>query len=184
MSATSVKNVFISPAFSRDSGGAGDRMAADREAAPSARPLRNLLAFAGWRTQALEAFLLLALIASAQRYLIGVGEIPGLPHPYCLPVLLASCQYGMRGGLIAAVAASFAYFLGLSPVRSRGLLHLRQDGHDPARLLAGDGANYRRATQFAYASTCGAGALLCNLPAAGGRPQQWPRAGHRRNQRA
>src|SRR5271165_5849759 len=115
MSATSIKGAFIIPAPSRESGRAEDYSAVDREAAPRARFLRQILTFAGWRTQALEAFLLLAVIAGAQRYLGGLGEIPGLPHPYWLPVLLASCQYGMRGGLIATVAASFVYFIGLSP---------------------------------------------------------------------
>ena len=75
----------------------------------------EMLSLAGWRRQALETFVFLAVIAVLQRRLFGAAEIPGLPHPYWLPVLLASCQYGVKGGMIATVAASLVYLFGLPP---------------------------------------------------------------------
>ena len=116
MSTTSTMNAFANPAVARDSreargGRAGDGGAAHRG--------RSLLAvrrtLAGWRRQVLETFVFLAVIAVSQRRPFGADEIPGLPHPYWIPVLLASCQYGMKGGMIATVAASVLYLLGLSP---------------------------------------------------------------------
>jgi hypothetical protein len=62
-----------------------------------------------------ETLVFLAVITVLQRWVFGAAEIPGLPHPYWLPVLLASCQYGLSGGMIAAVAASVVYWFGLSP---------------------------------------------------------------------
>jgi K+-sensing histidine kinase KdpD len=70
---------------------------------------------AGLRRQAAETLVFLAVIAVLQRHLFGSAEVLGLPHPYWLPVLLASCQYGVRGGLIATVAASLVYLFELSP---------------------------------------------------------------------
>jgi hypothetical protein len=65
--------------------------------------------------QALETFVFLAVITILQRNFPGAGEVPGLPNLYWVPVLLASCQYGVTGGMVAAVAASLVYALGLSP---------------------------------------------------------------------
>lgn len=113
MSTTSIKSGFaVLPPDSHEAGGYSVNGAG---AVHGGRSLFEALSLAGWRRQALEIFVFLAVIAISQRSLFGVGEIPGLPHPYWLPVLLASCQYGVRGGMIATVAASALYFFGLSP---------------------------------------------------------------------
>ncbi|RBP07131.1 hypothetical protein DFR50_12961 [Roseiarcus fermentans] len=89
------------------------------EAAPGAETNPGARAgpgpFAGWRRQALETTAFLAVIAVGAHRLAGDADLAGLPHPYWLPVLLASCQYGVSGGMIAAVVASGVYVLGLSP---------------------------------------------------------------------
>lgn len=57
----------------------------------------------------------LGLIAVFRHWLGGTAEIAGMPHPYWLPVLLASAQYGISGGVIATIAASSLYFLEAAP---------------------------------------------------------------------
>ena len=115
MSTTPIKNAFVVPAFPRDRREAGGYGASDDGAAHREPPLFATLSLAIWGKRVLETFVLLAVIAILQRWLFGVAEIPGLPHPYWLPVLLASCQYGMSGGMFATVAASVVYWFGLSP---------------------------------------------------------------------
>ena len=115
MSTTSIKNDFVVPALPRRAHEAGGYSAEDGDVARQGRSLLEVLLLAGWRRQILETLVFLAVIAVLQRRLFGAAEIPGLPHPYWLPVLLASCQYGVRGGMIATLAASVVYFLGLSP---------------------------------------------------------------------
>lgn len=115
MSTTSIKNGFVVPAFPRDWHEAGGNRASDGGAAHREPQLFEMLSLAGWRKQAWETFVFLAVVTVSQRWLFGVAEIPGLPHPYWLPVLLASCQYGMSGGVFAAVAASLVYWFWLSP---------------------------------------------------------------------
>ncbi len=80
--------------------------------------------------QALETLVFLAVITILQRSFPGAGEVPGLPNLYWLPVLLASCQYGVMGGMVAAVAASLVYVLGLSPQSAA------QDFYEYARMVA------------------------------------------------
>ena len=115
MSTTSIKNGFVVRAFPRDGREAGGDRAGDGSTAYREQPLLEMLSLAGWRKRLLETFVFLVVITVLQRWLFGVAEIPGLPHLYWLPVLLASCQYGMSGGMIAAVAASLFYWFGLSP---------------------------------------------------------------------
>jgi K+-sensing histidine kinase KdpD len=115
MSTTSTKKGFVVPAFPRDCREAGGYGASDGGAAHREPPLLAMLSLAGWRKRVLETFVFLAVITVLQRSLFGVAEIPGLPHPYWLPVLLASCQYGVSGGMFATVAASVMYLFGLSP---------------------------------------------------------------------
>ncbi len=76
--------------------------------------LLEMLSLSGWRRLTLEILLLLAAIAALRHWFFDAIEIPGMPHPYWLPVLLASSQYGVVGGLIATVAASVFYFFELS----------------------------------------------------------------------
>jgi hypothetical protein len=115
MSSTSIKNGFVDPAFPRDCREAGGYRASDGGAAHREPPLLEILSLAVWGKRVLETLAFLAVITVLQRSLFGVAEFPGLPHPYWLPVLLASCQYGMSGGMIATVATSVAYWFGLSP---------------------------------------------------------------------
>jgi hypothetical protein len=115
MSTTSIKSSFAVPAFTRESSEAADYRANAGGAADQEPRLLELLALAEWRKLLLETFVLLAVITVLQRWLFGASGMPGLPHPYCLPVLLASCQYGVSGGMIATASASAVYLFGLSP---------------------------------------------------------------------
>ncbi len=108
MATTSVKAGHVFPTLPRDHEVAAGTQAFEGAASPKMAPP------GGWRRQLLETAAFLAVIAFAQHRLGGAG-IPGLPHPYWLPVLLASCQYGVAGGMVATVAASVVYVLDLSP---------------------------------------------------------------------
>jgi hypothetical protein len=77
--------------------------------------LLEMLSLSGWRKLTLETLALLALMAFLRHWFFGVTQTPGMPHPYWLPVLLASNQYGVSGGMIATVAASAVYLFELSP---------------------------------------------------------------------
>ena len=130
MSAISVIKGLEVPELPGNSFEAMSYTASDGGVTRGGRSLRQLISLAGWRRQILETLLFLGVIAVLQRRLFGAEEIPGLPHPYCIPVLLASCQYGMGGGFIATVAASVAYFIGLSPQSAA------QDFYDYAGTVA------------------------------------------------
>jgi hypothetical protein len=114
MSTTSIKDGFVVPVLSRDSREAGGHRTDDGGAAHRAWWPLEMLSPTGWRRQVLETLVFLAVIVVSQRWSFG-AEIPGLPHPFWLPVLLASCQYGVSGGIIATVAASVLYLFRLSP---------------------------------------------------------------------
>ncbi len=77
--------------------------------------LVDILSLTNWRRLTVETIFLLAATTLLQRRGIGLGAIPGLPHLYWIPVLLAVTQYGMSAGVIATIAASLAYWLQLSP---------------------------------------------------------------------
>jgi hypothetical protein len=115
MSATSVKNEFVIPTVGRSSDGFENYLGEARAVERRGLRLREMLSLAGWRIQALESIVLLVLIAAIRRIFVGDVDIPGLPHPYWIPVLLGSCQYGIRGGVIATIASSIFYFFDLSP---------------------------------------------------------------------
>jgi hypothetical protein len=115
MSTTSIKDGFLIPASTRDCREDGGYGASDGGAAHRELPLLEIFSLAGWRKLLFETSAFLAVIVVLHRWLFGAAEIPGLPHPYWLPVLLASCQYGVSGGMIATVAASVVYLFGLSP---------------------------------------------------------------------
>lgn len=114
MSSTSIKTGIAVAVSAPDCREEGSHRTSDGGVAHRELPLLEMLSLTEWRRLLLETVVLLALITAAQRWLFGATGIPGLPHPYWLPVLLASCQYGISGGMVAAVAASAAYFLGLS----------------------------------------------------------------------
>jgi hypothetical protein len=130
MSTPSIKNGYVVPALPLDSHQAGAYRAGNGGAPPRGRSLLQMLSLAGWRRQVLETLVFLAVIVVSQRCLFGAAEIPGLPHPYWLPVLLASCQYGVSGGMIATVAASVVYLFGLSPASAA------QDFYAYGRMVA------------------------------------------------
>ncbi len=109
MASTSIKT---EPALSRGSGDSlADRVSRRRPSGP-AHP-NEAFALAGSRRQLLEIIVLLGVIAVIQRRLGADGS--GLPHPFAIPVLLSSCQYGLAGGMMAAVAASILYLFELAP---------------------------------------------------------------------
>jgi hypothetical protein len=115
MSTMSVNEDLVVRGLPRTSGEADADGADDTGTARRRRSYLKMHSLAGWRRQAAETLVFLAVIAVLQRHLFGSAEVLGLPHPYWLPVLLASCQYGVRGGLIATVAASLLYLFELSP---------------------------------------------------------------------
>lgn len=115
MSAASVHKGLVAPDLTGNSYDAHNYVTKDGGIARRAWLPSRLIALTGWRRQLLETLAFLAVIVFLQRRWSGVEEIPGLPHPYWLPVLLASCQYGVRGGMVATVAASAVYWFGLSP---------------------------------------------------------------------
>jgi hypothetical protein len=109
MSASSVKTDLVVPAPSR-----ADRRAANADVSecnpePRKRPADARPRFSDFRSHILETCVLLGIIVVLQRWCFGTTHIPGIPHPYWVPVLLASCQYGIGGGAIATLAASGAY---------------------------------------------------------------------------
>ena len=115
MSATSIKNELGIPASVRGSletvrHAIGDRVEVQRE--PS---VPEMLLLANWRNCLLEIVALLVVISFAQQWLFSLDHARELPHPYWIPVLLASSQYGLSGGLMATCAASVAFWFGLPP---------------------------------------------------------------------
>jgi hypothetical protein len=56
------------------------------------------------------------LIVLIQRWLPSVAASTAMPHPFWIPVLLMSAQYGIMGGLFATLSATAVFFLtGLPP---------------------------------------------------------------------
>jgi len=103
--------IFITERLSsRRSGSPADTPAADDEFG-----LLEILSLSNWRRLTLETLAILAAAVLFRFCFPHISEIPGLPHPYWVPVLLISSQYGVVGGAIAASAASMAYVLELPP---------------------------------------------------------------------
>jgi len=115
MSPTSIRSGFIAPALPAGAHEAGGYRGDDAGTARGGRSRLEKPSFLSWRKPAVETLVVVAVIAVLQHGLFGAAEFPGLPHPYWLAVLLASCQYGVRGGMIATVAASIVYLFELSP---------------------------------------------------------------------
>jgi hypothetical protein len=93
------------------------------------RSLIEILALADAWKFILESALLLAVILFVQqRY---GGAPAGMPHPFWIPVLLMAAQYGIMGGLFAALSASAALFMGGLPAQSAS-----QDFYDYAAEIA------------------------------------------------
>lgn len=96
------------------------------------RPLAEMLSLSDWRSFLPETVGLLALLWLADAaYPAGLAA-PGIPHPYWVPVLLMSCQYGVMAGLFATLAATAAFCLDGLPDRSAA-----QDFYAYAAVVAG-----------------------------------------------
>lgn len=115
MSTTSIEDSFGPPASLRNCDDAADRGRGSGGAADGEPELLEVLSLAGWPRLLLETLLFLALISILQHWFVGFTAVPGIPHPFWLPVLLASSQYGVSGGMIAATAASIVYYFDFSP---------------------------------------------------------------------
>jgi hypothetical protein len=105
---------------------------ARRVSGPRERSLTEILSLTdAWRFVP-EALGLIALIWLARIWLADAAAGPGfMPHPFWIPVLLLSGQYGIMGGLFAALAATAAFFIGGLPEQSAA-----QDFYDHAAIVA------------------------------------------------
>src|SRR3954469_19623705 len=115
MSTTSTEARSLFPAIAQDGEKNAGQEVSDFCATPAEPRLLEILSLSNWRTLLLETAALLALLAALRHWFFEPTQIPGMPHPYWLPVLLASSQYGVTGGMIATVAACAVYWLELSP---------------------------------------------------------------------
>ncbi len=79
--------------------------------------LTQMMSLSDWYWFVPESVGLLVVISLFQTELtVGSTGAGGMPHPFWIPVLLVSGQYGIMGGLFATLAASAALFIsGLPP---------------------------------------------------------------------
>ncbi len=99
---------------------------------PGERSLIELLSLTDARKFILESLLLIGIIQFVQwQYPSVPAHAGGMPHPFWIPVLLMSAQYGIMGGLFATLAASATMFLGGLPPQSAA-----QDFYDYAAVVA------------------------------------------------
>jgi hypothetical protein len=97
------------------------------------RPLAEMLSISAWRSFVPETIALLVVISLVRAAVPGGPAAFGsMPHPYWIPVLLMSSQYGVMGGLFATLAAIGAYFFSGLPVQSA-----TQDFYAYAGVVAG-----------------------------------------------
>jgi hypothetical protein len=83
------------------------------------RSLTEMLSLSGWRWFVPESLGLLVVISLVRAALVdGPGSAGSMPHPFWMPVLLMSGQYGIMGGLFAALAAIVAFFVSGIPAQS------------------------------------------------------------------
>jgi len=119
MSTTSIDEDSAFPVASPDHG-EGARHAShhklrDSRAGDAEPGLLEMLSLSSWRTLALETAGLFVAIAALKHWFFGGAEIPGMPHPYWLVVILASSQYGVIGGMIVTVVATSLYLFDVTP---------------------------------------------------------------------
>ncbi len=97
------------------------------------RPLAEMLSISAWRSFVPETIALLVVISLVRAAVLSGPAAPGnMPHPYWIPVLLMSTQYGVMGGLFATLAAIASYFISGLPVQSA-----TQDFYAYAGVVAG-----------------------------------------------
>ena len=83
------------------------------------RPLAEMMSISAWRSFVPETIALLVVISLVRAAVLSGPTAPsGMPHPYWIPVLLMSSQYGVMGGLFATLAAIASYFISGLPVQS------------------------------------------------------------------
>jgi hypothetical protein len=101
-------------------------------AGPRDRSLIEILSLTDARQFVPESLGLLALIWLVRTWLMDGSAGPSaMPHPFWIPVLLMSGQYGIMGGLFAALAATAVFFVGGLPAQSA-----TQDFYDYAGMVA------------------------------------------------
>lgn len=130
MSTTSIEGRFVYPAIPRACEKGAGYGAGDRREERTQPGLLAILSLSSWRALILETVALLVLMAALRHWVFDVIQIPGMPHPYWLLVLLASSHYGVTGGMIATAAASLVYLFELSPQSAA------QDFYAYARMAA------------------------------------------------
>jgi hypothetical protein len=83
------------------------------------RSLTEMMPLSDWRRFIPETIGLLVVISLARTQLpSGLASLGNMPHPFWIPVLLMSGQYGIMGGLFATLAATAAFFLSGLPAQS------------------------------------------------------------------
>jgi hypothetical protein len=83
------------------------------------RSLTKMMSLSDWPRFVPESVVLLVVIVVAQSILPeGPIGLASLPHPFWIPVLLMSAQYGIMGGLFATLAATTAFFISGLPAQS------------------------------------------------------------------
>ena len=103
-----------------------------RAAAPSEQSLAAILSLTDARRFIPESLGLLLLIVLVQTWLMhGTTAAANMPHPFWIPVLAMSGQYGIMGGLFATLAATATFFVGGLPNQSAS-----QDFYDYAAIVA------------------------------------------------
>jgi hypothetical protein len=72
--------------------------------------LFEILLIKDWWQFVPETLIILASIYTLQIWTLKDSGAPiGMPHPFWIPVVLVSCQYGVMGGIFAALASTAAY---------------------------------------------------------------------------
>ena len=85
---------------------------------PFESSITELLSISDWYRFVPETLGLILLIELIQTWLSNVASGGPLPHPFWVPVLLMSGQYGFMGGLFATLSAAAALFFGGLPSQS------------------------------------------------------------------
>ena len=85
---------------------------------PAREPsLVEMMSLSDWCRFVPETVGLLVVILVIRAVLPG-GSLGSMPHPFWIPVLLMSSQYGIMGGLFATLAATALFFVSGLPVQS------------------------------------------------------------------
>ena len=96
------------------------------------RSLVEMMSLSGWRSFVPETLGFLVAISLVRSMLpSGPTGLGSMPHPFWIPVVLMSGQYGIMGGLFATLAATAAFFVSGLPAQSA-----TQDFYDYAGIVA------------------------------------------------